>query len=96
MINKEQALQIVNLHEQREDLETAINNCNHMYASNAESYRTITVHTHNGNTGQNVTIGRLLPIDMILGLRDQIVCKLNDRLEDVNAELKSLILSKEL
>jgi len=96
MINKEQALQIVNSHEQREDLETAINNCSHMHAGNAESYRNITVHTHNGSTLQNVTIGRLLPINIILELRDQIVCKLNDRLEDVNAELKSLILSKEL
>ena len=35
-----------------------------------------------------------MTIEELFEFRDQIVCKLNDKLEDINEELNSLILSK--
>jgi len=94
MITIEQTEMLVNLHKRKDTFNRAISDINRMKVTNQESYRDIIVHTHNGNNGRNISLANLLTIEELFEFRDQIVCKLNDKLEDINEELNSLILSK--
>jgi len=60
------------------------------------SYRQMDVVTYSGNGGVTIKIHEFLTGEEIIELRDQIVCKLSDKLEDITDELESLILSKEV
>lgn len=94
MITIEQTAMLVDLHKRKDTLNRAISDINRMKITNDKSYRDIIVHTHDGNNGRNISLANLLTIEEIFELRDQIVCKLIDKLEDINEELNSLILSK--
>lgn len=94
MITREQTAMLIELHKKKEVLELAISDANKMKATNNQSYRDIVVETHDGASGRTIHLVTLLPPEEILELRDQIVMKLNDKLEDVTDELKSLIISK--
>lgn len=94
MITIEQTAMLVDLHKRKDTLNRAISDINMMKVTNDKSCRDIIVHTHDGNNGRNISLANLLTIEEIFELRDQIVCKLIDKLEDINEELNSLILSK--
>ena len=96
MITREQTAMLIELHKRKEALEEAISDTNKMKATFDESYRNIRIETHSGNRPVTIQLRNFLTIEEVLELRDQIVCKLNDKLEDINDELKSLILSKEV